>query len=372
MIASGSCRFIQSMNRSSSCAGVATVFEVEVARRVVAVRRAQHVHLPRAASFERDRIEVAVLARFDVERHHLRGADDNRGAARISRVEQRTVAVRLAAEPHRRGDEALHQVALGRPDVGFVDLDAALLQRLFEAGQLPILLAVEPENRAMLEVAKRKRPKFDGARAADDRFRALALLGRNERHRRLRREPDASRTAVGGEPELDLRPGGRVAPMTGQKKTLLSPESSRCLRKPVRSHHFTFDPARPGASARVSTGYHFDRIDAIGIERQMLRYFGNRFIRRLVRPRGIDRALAARRNAVVSGLAFVRAIALVSVRSNSDMSMSLRGMYCTGGYDASRSVRASRVSAITRPASLTTTRDASARCRSGGRAPGFV
>jgi hypothetical protein len=46
------------------------VFEVEIARGVVAVRRAEHVHLTLAAAFQRDRIEIAALARLDVERHH--------------------------------------------------------------------------------------------------------------------------------------------------------------------------------------------------------------------------------------------------------------------------------------------------------------
>src|SRR5882762_1877077 len=38
------------------------------------------------------------------------------------------------------------------------------------------------------------------------------------------------------------------------------------------------------------------------------------------------------------------------------MSASLRGMYCTAGYESSRKVSASRLSAMTRPPALTTTR----------------
>ena len=131
------------------------------------------------------------------------------------------LSLRLAAEPHRRGDEALHHVALGREDVGFVDVDAALLQAFLEARQLPVLRAVKPHHRPMLEVAQFERPQIERHLAAQDRFGALAVFGGNERHRRLMAQADVPRPAVGCQPEIDLRAGGRVPPMSGQNETLL-------------------------------------------------------------------------------------------------------------------------------------------------------
>lgn len=61
--------------------------------------------------------------------------------------------LRVAAEPYRRGDEALHHVALGRENIRLVDVDAALFQALLEACQLPVLRTVESHDRPMLEIA---------------------------------------------------------------------------------------------------------------------------------------------------------------------------------------------------------------------------
>jgi hypothetical protein len=52
-------------------------------------------------------------------------------------------------------------------------------------------------------------------------LRLLALLGRYERHRWMRRKADLPRAVVGREPKLDFRPGGGIAPVSGQKKSLL-------------------------------------------------------------------------------------------------------------------------------------------------------
>ena len=52
---------------------------------VVAVRRPEHIDLPLPASFERDGVQLAVRAGFDIERHQLRGADDSRARASFRR-----------------------------------------------------------------------------------------------------------------------------------------------------------------------------------------------------------------------------------------------------------------------------------------------
>src|ERR1700720_3174968 len=52
----------------------------------------------------------------------------------------------------------------------------------------------------------------------------------------------------------------------------------------------------------------FDRVDAVGIERDMVLDRGDRRVGLLVGPDGIDRALATGRNAVIGAVALVRAV----------------------------------------------------------------
>ncbi|MGF6299377.1 hypothetical protein OKW42_002707 [Paraburkholderia sp. WC7.3d] len=92
---------------------------------------------------------------------------------------------------------------------------------LLEALQLPVLRTVKPADQPMLEVAQFERPQIERRVAAQDRFGALALFGRNEGDGRLRAQTDVARPAVRGQPELDFRAGGRVLPMSGQNETLL-------------------------------------------------------------------------------------------------------------------------------------------------------
>ncbi|MCY1550502.1 hypothetical protein D9M68_867610 [compost metagenome] len=136
-------------------------------------------------------------------------------------VQQQAVGVRGAAEFDRCGDEALHQVAFRRADIGFEDVDAGLAQRLVQAHQLAMLLAVQAEHRAVLEVAERQRAKLCIALGAQQRFRAFALLGGNEGHGGLVGQADLSRAGIGRQPEFDFRPLGRIPPMPGQDETLL-------------------------------------------------------------------------------------------------------------------------------------------------------
>ncbi len=125
-----------------------------------------------------------------------------------------------ASEPHRRGNEALHHVALGREDISLVDIDAALFQAFLETRQLPVLRAVKPHHRPMLEVAQFERAQIEGRFAAQDGFRSLAVIGRDEGHRRLRTQAHVPGPAVCCQPETHLRAGGRIPPVSGQNETL--------------------------------------------------------------------------------------------------------------------------------------------------------
>ncbi len=102
-------------------------------------------------------------------------------------VEQRAVGVGGAAELGRGGDKALHQVALGRADIGFVDIDATLAQQLLDVHQLPVLQAIQAKDRTMMKVEQFQGTQLDPALAAQQGFGALAMGDGNEGDGGLRR-----------------------------------------------------------------------------------------------------------------------------------------------------------------------------------------
>ncbi|MCY1183246.1 hypothetical protein D9M71_359050 [compost metagenome] len=73
----------------------------------------------------------------------------------------------------------------------------------------------------MLEVAQGEGAQLHVLLAAQQGFGALAMLGGNEGDRSLHGQAYLARTAVGGQPEFDFRPLGRVPPMPGQDEPLL-------------------------------------------------------------------------------------------------------------------------------------------------------
>ncbi len=139
------------------------------------------------------------------------------------RIQERPASLRigLAAKQHRRGDEALHQVALGRADIGFVDIDPGFAQTARLLGELTVVIVVQAQHRAMVEVAQPQWPQVDAAFAAQRSFCLFALRDRHKRHRRLPWQANMARAVLGREPEFDLGPGGRVAPMAGEQKSWL-------------------------------------------------------------------------------------------------------------------------------------------------------
>ncbi|MNN55893.1 hypothetical protein D3C81_1707960 [compost metagenome] len=129
--------------------------------------------------------------------------------------------VRLAVEPDRRGDEAFHQVALGRADIGLVDIHASLPQRLVDPDQLAVLLAVQPEHGPAVEVLQLEQAQFHVPLAAQQRLGLIALGFGQESDRRLGRQAQQARPVVRGQPEIDLGTGGGIAPVPGQDEALL-------------------------------------------------------------------------------------------------------------------------------------------------------
>ncbi len=196
------------------------ILQREVQPGSIAVGRPEHVHLALAAAFQGDGIEFAALGGLDVQRYQAQLRAIVRRRFQHG-VEEHPVGVGRAGELHGRGDEALHQVALRWPDVGFVDVQAGATQALLQLNQLAMLTAVQPEHRAMLEVTEFQRTQLDVALTLQQQFHPRALLGGHEGHRGLQRQTQAPRAVVGRQPELHLGARGRVLPVPGQNEALL-------------------------------------------------------------------------------------------------------------------------------------------------------
>ncbi|VVO42697.1 hypothetical protein PS712_06064 [Pseudomonas fluorescens] len=195
------------------------VFELEVDFAVVAIGRAEHVHLTLATAFQGDGIQISLRSGFDVQRDQPQTWSIARVGLHL-RIEQQPVSARCAAKAHRRGDEALHHVAFRWAHVGLEHLNVCSAQRGFQAHQLPMLAAIQAEHRSVFEIQQGQRFEFDMFLVVQQRLGLRALAGRQERHRRLMRQANAPGTAIGRQPELDFRTRGGIAPMPGQDEAL--------------------------------------------------------------------------------------------------------------------------------------------------------
>ncbi|MNM17304.1 hypothetical protein D3C81_275720 [compost metagenome] len=126
-----------------------------------------------------------------------------------------------AVKRHRRRNKALHQVAFGRADIGFVHIDAVRAQLLFQLQQVTVLLAIQAQHGAVVEVAQGQGAQFGMALAAQHVFRLLALLHGNEGDGRLQGQVHMAGPGIRCQPEIDLRAVACVAPVAGQDKALL-------------------------------------------------------------------------------------------------------------------------------------------------------
>jgi hypothetical protein len=85
---------------------------------------------------------------------------------------------------------------------------------------LALLLAVQAQDGAVLEVLEGQRAQLAIGFTAQDGFGLAALVGRDEGDRGLDGHPDALGAFIGGQPEFDLGTRGGVAPMAGQQEAL--------------------------------------------------------------------------------------------------------------------------------------------------------
>ncbi|MNT62984.1 hypothetical protein D3C72_2007550 [compost metagenome] len=95
---------------------------------------------------------------------------------------QHTMLVHGAAEADRRGDETLHQVALGGTNVGLVNLHPGGTQTLFQLNQLTMLAAIQAQYRPLLEVTQLKRAQLHPTLTTQYRLCLLTVSCRNEGH----------------------------------------------------------------------------------------------------------------------------------------------------------------------------------------------
>lgn len=105
---------------------------------------------------------------------------------------------------HRRHDEALHQVALGRTDIRLVDVDPVFAQALLQPQKMAVVAAVQPKHRTPAEVAQGQRAQFDTAFALQQAPRRRLLFDRDKGDRLRRRQAQPAWAVVGREPKLDL------------------------------------------------------------------------------------------------------------------------------------------------------------------------
>nr|VTR32336.1 Uncharacterised protein [Klebsiella pneumoniae] len=175
---------------------------------------AQHVDHPLAAAFQTDAVQLAVAAGFDIQRHPFQ----RRTIVRVrlhARVDQLRAA-RFAFHPHRGGDKALHQIALRRADIAFVNGDAAVAEHLLQTHQLAMGAAVEANNWLTVEIFQGQRGEAEPFLPLQQPFSLRPLRFGNKGDGLLRREGYLQRTVVGGQPEGELGALRSVPPVTGE------------------------------------------------------------------------------------------------------------------------------------------------------------
>ncbi len=231
------------------CAGIAIV-ELKIQRLVATIGRPQHVDLALTTALQCNRIQLAACGGFDIQRDQFQ-VGTVIGRWLDLRVAEHAIGIRRAAKLHRRGDEALHQVAFGRANVRFVDVNIASAQQLFDVHQLAVLLAIHTQHRAVTEITEFQRTQLYATLGAQQRSGSLTLLGRNKGDRGLARQADMARALIGGQPEVDLGPGGRIFPVPTQDEALLNIQ--RCyLVRPVKQMILLGYEAKGAPGRRIS------------------------------------------------------------------------------------------------------------------------
>ncbi len=220
------------------------VLQGKIDGRSIAVFRTEHIDLTLAAALQSNGIQIAAGRGLDVQRDQpeprtivRRGFElHERGATVLGAID----------EAHRCGDEALHEVTLGRPDIRLVDIHADIAQPPRAVHQSAMRPAVQPHDRAMMEVVQVERPQLDVRLLSQHGLDESAPLLRKEGDRMPVRHAHPPRPVVGGEPETHLGTRRRLSPVAGQDKTLL-----QLRHQPPRNLNEQQARPLPGRSYRI-------------------------------------------------------------------------------------------------------------------------
>ena len=196
------------------------VLKREIATGVLlAIGGPQHVDLTLSAALEGDGIQIAPRIGLDIQR-----CPAQRWPIALQRCQARILhaAIRLALAARRDAcrDETLHQVAVRRTNIRFVDIDANRLQTTRQLAQGAIFTTVEPHHRAMVEVFQCQRSQLGAGLKAHQCLSQYLLFDGQESDDFLGCTFDTYGAFVGANPEADHHPLGRVPPMTGQHEAM--------------------------------------------------------------------------------------------------------------------------------------------------------
>jgi len=140
-------------------ASAIAILQRKIDGRALPVFRSEHVDLALATALQRNGIEIATGGGFDIQRNQLERRAIVRRRFEL-RIDRRTVTARCIRKGHRRGDETLHQVALGGTDIGLIDVHPGLTQQPRAIQQATVRTAVQPHHWPMAEVAQGQRSQL--------------------------------------------------------------------------------------------------------------------------------------------------------------------------------------------------------------------
>ena len=139
------------------------------------------------------------------------------GEARIAQLYIAVALDGIALNAAGAGDEALHQIAVARLDVGFEQADAARAKPPTRLAQVALALEIEPVDRVALQRAKPERAAFDGKVRQP---RSKVGIVADEADRLLVADNSTHRAAFGRDPIDQLQP---LVPISPPVSTPVSP-----------------------------------------------------------------------------------------------------------------------------------------------------
>lgn len=160
-----------------------------------------------------------MLARLDVQRHELQHRPEF-GRGLEFAVDDGRALRPPTFHPHAGGDEAFHQVAVVRAHVGFEQGNVLRLEGACQPAELAEVRRIDTEDRFLLEGLEGKFAQLHARHGREVGFDRRAVPGGDEGDAAPGGQHHFPRPRVGGQPVLDLRAGGRVAPVAREDEAL--------------------------------------------------------------------------------------------------------------------------------------------------------